>query len=218
GGTSVDDGVVAGQFEARADSLGQLDKNYGVNSQGWHGASLVKSLSKQVQDFTVTALVGFSATNKNQIGRVEIYFLDVNGNKIGKMGINDSSATGEFPRIIGRAGNFETGTYFANNYGTKQDTYKQFYGEIAVTRKGNKWELYVAKVDNTTRKPHTVMTKKWTDRNNSYMGKVAAIQIHVAAWKSSPFTNTMYISHLMVHEHIVPQSNEIGYVFKTGDI
>lgn len=216
-GLTVDGGVVTGNLVASPDAFRQEGNTYGTGLK-WHGGSMIKALPHEAQDFTVDARVGLIASNKNQVGRVEVYLLDINGNKIGKIALVDNWMSGEIPKLEARAGSLADGHYFANGWGKKQTTYSKFYGRIRITRKGNKWTAYIAQQDRKTFKHSYPMTKTWTDTKNKYSAKVAAIQVHVAAWGTKPATNSMYIADMIVTEHLKKSTNQIDYIFKADDM
>jgi predicted phage tail component-like protein len=214
-GITVDGGVVAGTLVSNGYSFSQFEKNYGVGS-GWHGGSMIKSLGKQVQDFTCEATIGLIASDKKQVGRVEVYLLDINGNKLGKIALVDFTATGEFPKFEARAGG-GGGHYLVSDYGNKPYTFADFSGMIRISRIGKKWEAYVGKIDSKG-KHHTRMSKTWTDSKNLYGTKVAAVQIHVGTQGVQVPTNSMHVSSIVVYEHLEKTPVVVNYVFEKDDI
>lgn len=216
-GLSVDGGNVAGEMRANGYSFQQKDKDYGTGSK-WHGASLIRSLNKEVQDFTCEAQVLFSASKMAQMGRVVVYLLDTNLNKIGAMAIKDYQK-GEYPMFECLAGQFGNGhKTLISSYGDRKGVFRQFNGIIRIERIGKEWKCHIAQVDPVTKVHHTRMSSKpFSDYKNLYNKKVAAVQIHVAQFGTIEPTNLMAISNVKFTEHLAPQDNEVDYAFRAGD-
>ncbi|MGG1916053.1 distal tail protein Dit [Priestia megaterium] len=216
-GVSVDGGVVTGTLTSNGYSFQQGSKDYGTGTN-WHGGSLIKSLGKQVQDFVLGVRVGFQSSNINQLGRVEVYLLDINGNKIGKMAIRDGHTTGDYPNFEAWAGAVGNGgTQFRNTYGDYKGVFKNFDGIIRIGRVGQKWHCYIAKVDANGRH-NTRAYKEYWDRPLKYQDKVAAIQIHIAQNSTYAPVNVMYVSNVRFSEILSAGTNQVDYVFRTNDI
>lgn len=216
-GLSVDGGVVAGEMRANGYSFQQKDKDYGTGAK-WHGSSLIRSLNKEVQDFTCEAQVGFIASKMAQMGRVVVYLLDTNLNKIGTMAIKDYQK-GEYPMFECLAGQFGNGhKTLISSYGSRKGVFRQFNGIIRIERIGKEWKCHIAQVDPKTKVHHTRMSSKpFSDYKNLYSKKVAAIQIHVAQFGTIEPTNEMWISNVRFTEHLEPQDNQVDYAFRAGD-
>ncbi|MEH6965349.1 distal tail protein Dit [Priestia megaterium] len=216
-GLSVDGGTVAGEMRANGYSFQQKDKDYGTGSK-WHGASLIRSLNKEVQDFTCEAQVLFSASKMAQMGRVVVYLLDTNLNKIGTMAIKDYQ-NGEYPMFECLAGQFGNGhKTLISSYGDRKGVFRQFNGIIRIERIGKEWKCHIAQVDPKTKVHHTRMSSKpFSDYKNLYNKKVAAVQIHVAQFGTIEPTNLMAISNVKFTERLEPQDNEVDYSFRAGD-
>lgn len=216
-GVTVDGGVKYGSITSNGYSFQQGGKDYGTGTQ-WHGGSIIKSLGKQIQDFEVEASVGLQSLTKEEIGRVELYLLDVNGAKIGKIAMKDYYAVGDFPMFdawVGAVGG--NGVSVINSYGAYKGVWKQFNGIIRVSRKGRVWTFYAAMVDPVTYRHHTRMTKSYTDWKGIYDKKLAAVQIHIGALGSHKPVNQMWVSNVRAKEILTPTSNQVDYVFKKGD-
>jgi predicted phage tail component-like protein len=215
---TVDGGVIeGGGFVSNGWSFRVED--FGTTTDKWHGASGIRALPTQVQDFKMTVACGFKASHANQLGRVEVYFLDVNGNQIGKVGMNDTSTVGAYPFAEARAGFLAGGKYFVKTHGSYKGVWKNWYdGRMEIERVGNKWKAYFAITDSVTGRHHTRLTEFWTDTNNSWMQKVAQIQIHIGAYKAYDPLATMYISDVKVWEYLQPEANQVPYVFQAGDV
>ncbi|MCP3025993.1 distal tail protein Dit [Halobacillus sp. A5] len=215
-GVSVDGGNIVGEFETNNRSFRQSGKDYGEGTK-WHGASMIKSVGKEIQDFTIDMHFGMDSYDAKEKGRVELYLLDVNGNKIGKIALVDLSASGIFPKFEARAGSFQDGHYFANDYGKRKDTYKNFYGKMVISRKGKKWNAYIAHFNTDTRKFEKKLVKSWTDTLNQYDATLASVQVHIATYNDDAIYQDMYIYRVTVWEHITFEEEDIDFVFRVDD-
>ncbi|MGM9924680.1 MAG: distal tail protein Dit, partial [Bacillus sp. (in: firmicutes)] len=109
--SSVDDGIISGAFSSNGSAI--RPETWGTGS-GWHGPSLVKGLPKQLQDFHVRCRFGNRASKVGQLGRVEVYLLDANGNKIGKIALRNGNPNAVTPLAQARIKN----NYVVNTYGS----------------------------------------------------------------------------------------------------
>lgn len=218
-GISPDDGVSTGTFTSNGFSISQTGKNYGTGTK-WHGATAIKSLSRELQDFEIQATIGHIANGVNQLGRIEVYALDSNNTIIGKMALNDPTATGDHARIEARAGSLTGGNMFAMSYGQKRGVWsKSNPAIIRLTRKGKIWSFYIGK-QATDGSHNSRLYKEWIDVKSLHNKKVAKIMLHIGAFGTSPPVNNMYFSDLKVWDRSVTVNNDtqVEIAFKTGDI
>jgi predicted phage tail component-like protein len=220
-GITVDDGTVQGTLYSTGNTFKQTGNNYGTGVK-WHGGSLMKSLPNEIQDFTVEVLINMGKAVNNMLGRIECYLLDVNLNKIGKLAYQDASSTIYNPTFKAVAGPQATGKVIVNSpsgylrIGKKAPVnVRDIYGWLKLTRKGKKYtaSCYV----DVSGKRYLINEVSWTDTKNLYNKKLAAIQLHISAHGNSPAVGSMSINSLNVYEHKTKVTNEIDYVFRTGD-
>ncbi|WP_431798914.1 distal tail protein Dit [Halobacillus andaensis] len=214
-GVSVDGGSVVGEFETNNRSFRQKE-DYGTGTK-WHGASMIHSIGAEIQDFTAHMHIGFRATNKDQKGRVELYLLDVDGNKIGKVALVDNYTSGDFPKFEARAGSFQEGHYFINDFGRTKDYFSQFYGRMEISRKGNKWEASIRYWDSEKERYTNKLEGSWIDRSDTYSKGLAAVQIHIGAYDDRAPVDDMFIWRTTVWEHLTFEENSIDFVFRVDD-
>jgi predicted phage tail component-like protein len=217
-GSTVDGGVVVGDITSNGYSFQQANKDYGTGTS-WHGGSKIKSLGKQLQDFEFEAEIGLISNSKEEIGRVECYLLDVNGEKLGKVAMKDYSLIGDFPMFDAWVGGFggKGGTSIVESYGDYKGVWKQFRGIVRITRRGRTWGFYAAQINQQTWRHHTRMYKEFTDWKGVYDKKVAAVQIHIGALKTHKPVSSMYVSNIRMKELLTATGNQVDYVFKKGD-
>jgi predicted phage tail component-like protein len=211
--------TITGALASNGYAVIQAGKDYGENASDWHGGAGVKSLSRPVQDFKVTADVKLDSTHARQVGRIEVYLFDQNNAILGKVAVLDRLTGGEYPKIEARAGERYTGTYFVNTYGTKKGVYKNFDGVIEITRTGRTWGAYFSTID--SKGVHHLRTRgTWYDSKNLWSNrKLAKVQIHIGTWADREPVTTMEIKDLRVRETnvAVDSGTQIPLTFKAGD-
>lgn len=218
---SIDGGQIMGNIVSNGYSFSQGYNNgsrdYGFVSGLWHGGSIMKSVGKEVQDFELECQIGFDSDRKAQMGRIEVYALDINGRKLAKMALKDTSRTLDAPMWDTWIGQVNSGGVSINkSYGEHYGTFSEFSGVIRMERVGKRWTFYIAKVSNG--KHHTRIFKSYTDWKQKYMDKVASIQIHIGAYGSDEPCEEMWISNVYFREILPKQSNQVDYVFRKNDV
>lgn len=212
-GVGVEGGIITGTFESIESTFRQAGVDYGQGSQ-WHGAARVRSLGQAIQDFTVQMAFYFRVTNKKQIGRIEMYLLDVNNAIIGKMAIKDAQASVASGKLEARAGDYN-GHYFVNTE-VGRGSYTNFYGMMTISRKGKWWYFEIGKY-NSKGQLYGRWSSKWYDKYGQYQQKLAAIQLHFAQYGSYDVPE-MRVEWVGVYqENYYQPATQVPYVFETGD-
>lgn len=216
--STVDNGIISGDFVSTGNVVTQLNSEFGEGT-AWHGASAIKSLSRPVSNFEAELKVKLTATNVKQMGRIELYFLDQYNVAIGKIVIVDSDKYGNYTRVIARAGTEETGKIFTDSYGYKKGVWHDFTGVLKLTRIGQNWTSYFAKV-NADGSQGTKLTTHWYDTNNAYsVRQVAKVQIHIGAYNTYDPVKTMHLDNLKVTEILGSDTGSVAPIlFDAGDI
>jgi predicted phage tail component-like protein len=213
-GISVDGGTIAGSLTSDGNYILQAGNDYGSGST-WHGGALVKSLGQQIQDFSVEYYINFKMTQPNQLGRIEIYLLDINNAVIGKMAMVDSTARSKSGRVEARLGPASGGKFLVNSEIGKE-FYTFMYGRLFLQRIGQKYTFQIGKLD-----ANYNFFGRWNttfyDTANAYQSKLAGIQIHIAQWGTSPVIPTMNINQINVWDEKTLTNTEVPYVFVSGD-
>ncbi|WP_242278588.1 distal tail protein Dit [Bacillus cereus group sp. BfR-BA-01313] len=216
--TQVDGGRVMGTFMSNGYEFTQTGGDYGEH-YGWHGASMIKSLPKQLDNFIVEGRITFKSTSPEQLGRIEIYLLDANNVQIGKVALVDAVPDGKFPMAEARAGSWQDGKYFVADYGAYKGVFENYDGCLWIAKVGKGWSAYFSKIE-ANGIHHTELYREWTDTRNSYSGKkLAKIQIHIGAFGTSDPVSVMRFTDLKVWERTVDEpAGQIPIIFKKGDI
>jgi predicted phage tail component-like protein len=212
-GIAVDDGVIAGSFTASGSVL--VASNYGTGSR-WHGPALVKSIGQTIQDFSVSFFCTFrTPIQANQLGRIEIYLLDINNAIIGKMAIVDPTAYATMGRVDCRLGNATNGKYIVSSEIGKY-YYRDFYGRLHLSRIGNKYNFGIGKIDAKGNYWGRWSTT-YVDTAGRYQTPLAGVQIHMAQFGTYPLVSNMTINHIDIYDETPPIAGEVPYVFEAGD-
>ena len=208
------DGNIAGTMETNGTRFQASD--FGIGSS-WHGPAIKTSLSEPLTDFRLTAYVGFfNKSVAKQVGRIEIYLLDVNGNQVGKIAMKDIQSSRSVAWGEARAGDNQDNHYLINEYGDKPGNWNDFSGHVRIEREGNVWRAYFAKVDSSGRH-HTRRFAEWVDTENKFNRTVAQIVVHHGQYGShEPVSGGVY--SLNVYKINQEQENEVPYIAQPGDI
>jgi predicted phage tail component-like protein len=154
---------------------------------GWRGPALVKDLGTEVQDFTFEMFLqarvksGTATQQANQMGRVTVWFLDINNQVIAKMHVGDFHK--DYQRVygIGYMGGEGTGQhtlYYTN------PAYNDFNGLMWIQRLGNKWWFQIGRWDYQNRRRYYRQTYEFIDHQNKWSQKVAKIQVAMLQYQN----------------------------------
>lgn len=211
----VDNGEITGTFNSNGFTLRQADGDYGTGAS-WHGASGIRAISKELQDFSVDYYIGFESLSIEETGRMELYLLDANNEHIGKIALHDSSKSTRTLVVEARAGNYQAGHYFMRSSIPSSTVDGKFYGVLRIYRKGKKWGAYLAFVDENG--VHSkVIKKEWTDTEGAFnLKKLAKVQIHTGAFSTRQPVKTMYVVYIGVYELKKPNTST-PVILKKGD-
>lgn len=220
--SDIDGGTVAGNIVSRNNRF--VADSYGTGSN-WHGPAIKTSLESPIQDFRLSAFVGF--LNQQQaamVGRLEIYLLDVNGNAVAKMALKDTSATRAAVFAEMRAGDRETNDMIISGFPARETGWNNFSGQLRISRewddkkKENVWSAYVALVDTSTRRHHgRRIVSEWRD-GGKYSRNVAQIVVHMGAVGThTPVHANSGVSSIILEE-IIQEPAGIPYIAHKDDV
>lgn len=179
GGLAVDGGEAIGSFTTQDGYF--IPNDYGTGGT-YHGPAAKKAVPQApLTDFKVEYEVKFMNV-KGKYGRTELYLLDDLGNHIGKLAIKSRyhNPNNTVEVRIGGGTNYR----FLVNYegGPKGTEWNSFEGVIRLQRKGNVFEAYVAKVNQTTGKHYYAHHVRYEDVENQFPGNLSQVQVHTATW------------------------------------
>jgi predicted phage tail component-like protein len=211
--TFVENGDVTGAFSSSGSYF--YASNFGTGSL-WHGPALKKSLPAALQDFQVEFIVEFKSNgDPKKMGRIELILLDTNNQTVAKLAMKDVYQGYEENHAEMRVGNLATGTRLFDTGGPKKDDWDNFYGMLRMSRTGNVWRAYVAKLNNG--KHEKSRSETFTDYKNQYMSPITQVMVHIAQ-RGTIAPADMKIHKVKVFKRNNLGANEIPVIARVGDI
>lgn len=211
---SVDGGSVSGQMETNGTRFQAA--NYGTGTS-WHGPAIKRGLTvtEPLQDFRLETTIGFWNGQPQQVGRVEVYLLDINGNQVAKVAMKDtqsgrSLAVGEI-----RAGDASNNYYLISGPASRDDGWNNFYGVLRVEREGNIWKAYIGKINQNTGEHHWRRAVEWPDNEGKFTRTVAQVVVHVGR-VGTHTSGAMGVYDVSVYK-INKQQDGVPYIAGPGD-
>lgn len=188
-GMQVDGGIVAGTMASNGFSVGA--SSYGTGD-AWHGPAIKKSIPQApLEDFKIRMGIILRNPNIGARGRMEIYLLDEQNQDFGKFAMKRTGGGAYGNSVEARAGGGTAYRYFASSSGTNGTEWRDFEGVLELSRIGNVWEFYVARVDPVTKRHTARYRETFTDSALRYTNGLAQIQIHSAQSGTSTVTAPM---------------------------
>lgn len=237
---TIENGTPSGSFRASGYAFEVQD--FGTGTE-WHGPCVKRSVATPFQNFKMEARLQFASYRQNEVGRMDIYMLDVNGNIIARIGVRDAWGN-ERTTIEARAGNLLNGktlVHFVGDIRTKKrkvvtkkkvkgktvdttsyvtdgwSTYSDFYGMLRMTRIGKRWTVYSAKIDKKTGRHHTRKTVGWTDTKSLYTDQVAGIAIHIGQHGTKPVINSTRFYDIILTQINTVTTEDVPEIIDAGD-
>lgn len=151
---------------------------------------------------------------KAKSGRCELYLLDENGSRIGRIGVSDASedtVSTKFYASVWHNGEATTicGEYMGSDY-------EAFNGIMRLSCNGaGKWTAYFAK-----RNPDTgalSAARSWSVSNQAATNPLAAVELHVASYGTIPAATPMRHDHVRVVSHTEPAAATPTIIARAGE-
>lgn len=175
-------------------------------------------------DFKAEIYVTLIAKNYWEMGRVSMFLLDEQGDIVADVNMNDLYWTAKQTHAFARIGNVSqpnnTRKIFDSG-GSGNTAFNDFYGRMAIARRGKKWSVYFARFRDGTEIDDYKAVEFFTDDEKNPMTvtgrRVAQIAIGIQRWSTSDPTNLMRIDDLKVWKiNKVPDQSK-RYLVDTGD-
>ena len=214
-GISVEDGAVAGNFISNGWSISMEDFD-GSAYPRFVGPSMIKSLPYPVQDFKIRCRMGLKGTKPEQLGRVHVYGLDSNGQRVFLQEFRDGNVKAISPYARTIIGNKEVVATYGSYMGVWANGAEDAFMDIA--RRGNEWSIYYCLYDPVKKIQHTRLHKVWIDEKKLNMSKIVSLQIHIGKFSNVEKIPYMYFQTLKLYdESPVLAENEVPFAFKKND-
>ncbi|MDA1958511.1 phage tail family protein [Bacillus cereus group sp. BcHK10] len=175
-------------------------------------------------DFKAEVFVTLIAKNYWEMGRVSMFLLDEQGDIVADVNMNDLYWTAKQTRAFARIGDVSqpnnTRKLFDSG-GSGNTAFNDFYGRMAIARRGKKWSVYFARFRDGTEIDDYKAVDFFTDDEKNPMTvtgrRVAQIAIGIQRWGTSDPTNLMRIDDLKVWKINKVSDGSKPYLVDTGD-
>ncbi|MEH7236750.1 distal tail protein Dit [Bacillus sp. JJ1562] len=210
-GFTPDGSVKTGTVTSNGNNI--IPSSYGTGT-AWHGPAVQKSLSQQLQDFSVEFTFVFNARTLTELGKVQLYGLDPTNKKIFMLGMSDmwNSYEQNMPEGYLYNANEVRKEVLVRNANEK---WEGFYGYIRITRIGREIEFFLKKVDSNGKELAT-KAKKYFDSTNEYQTKLVSIGLHFAQFGAYLPIESLGASHVTVTR--INQQQGIPIIGRVGDV
>lgn len=175
-------------------------------------------------DFKAEIYVTLIAKNYWEMGRVSMFLLDEQGDIVADVNMNDLYWTAKQTHAFARIGDVSqpnnTRKLFDSG-GSGNTAFNDFYGRMAIARRGKKWSVYFARFRDGTEIDDYKAVEFFTDDEKNPMTvtgrRVAQIAIGIQRWGTSDPTNLMRIDDLKVWKINKVSDQSKPYLVDTGD-
>jgi predicted phage tail component-like protein len=182
-GLTVDGGDVTGAFTVVNGEFVASSYDTGTT---WHGPAVKKSIpNAPIVDFEVEYRLKFP-TIAGGLGRIELYLLDDQSQTIGKLSMKRINEGFGGNTVEVRLGNGLTSHMLVNYAGADNRSWDNFNGIIRLSREGNVWTAYIARIDPNTSKHIVRYGATYTDTGLLYTNNLSQVQLHIAQNGTSP--------------------------------
>ena len=217
GGTAVDGGPTQGTFAVSGGSSFVANSTGAVVSGSWHGPAVKQFVPAAPHPNFVIEFAVKMPTIKGSHGRAEVYMLDDLGNAIGKLAIV-SNPHRPNNKVEIRLGGGSVYTFPVNYFGGKiGNEWNNFDGIIRLTKTGNVFDMYVAKVDPNTGRHFLAHSTRYTDHNNLYGGSISQVQLHIGKYSNNPLL-PIELKDLKVWQINEIPSTDPRIIARAGDV
>ena len=214
--SGVKEGVISGSMSSTG--YGFVCTDFGPTGENidWHGPSMVRSLSKSVQDFKAEFHFGFRPNSNEQNGRVEFYVNDVNGVRVARMSLHIGHPTASQPYLTINIGNQ---TLYAGYGGSPQVWRDATRGLMFIQRRGKQWTFWIG-VQGANGTYHSRLQKTYNDTNGSYVHLIGQVQTSLQARQDRPAIQYMAVNHIKVSEWAKPPAGPPAtpVYYQPGDV
>jgi predicted phage tail component-like protein len=208
----IDGGTVTGAFQSSGQ--GFVVSDYGEGTE-WHGPAIVKALDATAQDFRAEINFSLRSSNRDQIGRLEMYVLDTTDSIIAKIAMKDVLKNEEKNMGEIRVGNKVTGTYLMSGERTgAKYAWNDIDGKMWIERKGTQWVGHIGK-----REPNGTYSARQTVRLETelFSDEAAKIVFHAAQYGTNPPVQFTTFGELFVKKFNPVTEFEIPIIADAGD-
>lgn len=184
---------------------------------GWHGAAVVKTLPEPVQDFLIDFQATQRSTDPKQVGRVQFYLLDVNGQHVARLEIRDGDLTAYTNSGYVQLGQGGTSHMMTSYKSTRLNNFN--LGHLRLRRNGLQFSSYISKNDPQTGAVITGVGNSYFDTGGIYQAPIAQVVIAIAGYGTSPISHS-YADDIRIYRLNQPTNpaSTVDLLFKAGDV
>lgn len=194
--TTSDVGTVTGTMGSNNYQFSASD--YGT-ATGWHGPAIVRSLSASATDFEASAYITFNSNKSEQLGRIVVSLLDEQGTPIVLMEMwKRYSGLQPYFRVRVNPSSSTSSELIAYTTASTATGWLSFSGVIRVSRIGNEWACYAARIGTNGVHDARFYTT-WVDVNSIATTDIRQIKVQIAQ-NGTTATPTQAITHLSVNK------------------
>lgn len=207
-GTSIDG--ISGSIVSENGKFKASD--YGTGSN-WHGPAIKHSLPTPLQDFNVQAEIEFNEVKADEMGRIQVYLLDVNNVIVAWLSFFDT-----YNNYFDKVGRATMGGINNKNVVSDRGTNWTgfFTGRLAIQRKGQEIVAKISEYDTYNKVYKDSIEGKLIDYQNEFQAPITQIQVHLGVYGSYPAPH-MAVDSIQVLEVNDLLENQIPFIADAGD-
>ncbi|NIK10928.1 distal tail protein Dit [Alkalibacillus almallahensis] len=212
----VTGGTVSGS-QISVDEGAFIPDSYGSSQSGWYGPAVKTSLSKPIQDFSVT--LGAVVYNNGHPGKVMAIFLDDQGDIVCSLGLINARANSKNVRALARMNDGQNVARhrvmdYQGDTGSESQVFNDSSLNIRLRREGDRFSAKTWQVRDG--RQHAQHTSDIVDDNSDFQRPIEQVVLFFAKYENHDVF-PMRILGLRVHESTVLADDETPYIAQEGD-
>lgn len=211
----INNQIVSG--EMGFDGTGFIATDYGTGDYG-HGPAIIRELSQDIKDFEVEVIFDTRDEDVIENFRTEVYLFSDGMDMIGKIGVNDNTASLARRRAHGRVGehtNLSDPSYVINPTNYQYDNLGLATFFMRVRRKGFQFVFYIARIDERGRHVDS-LERSYTTLDSEVLQDLKYIQLYIRTFDNRP-VSLARINRVRVFKLNEVTVDQTPYIATTGD-
>lgn len=211
-GTTIDDGNVSGEMKTKSGYF--YTDDFGTGTR-WHGPPEKYALSQAVDDFYLEVDLANIASDRDQIGRIEVALLDIDNKQVGKVMMVKYEQGSPRMYCVAQAGDSLDNYKIINQHGKDDGTWTRFDGRLKLSRENNVWNAWVGWFNEDKNEYDRRAKGEFRDDGLDYSNPVTQIQVTVAQYGDKPVTD------MKLYNILFDRYNSVAgpiYIADAGDV
>lgn len=213
----INNQIVSG--EMGFDGTGFIATDYGTGDYG-HGPAIIRELPSALSDFEVEVIFDTRDEDVIENFRTELYLFSEGMDMIGKLGVNDNTASLARRRAHGRVG--EHTALSDPRYAISPNDFQ--YDDMGLAtffmrmiRIQGRFTFYIARIDSRGRHVQS-LTRSYvaSENDSSVLGNLKHIQLYIRTFDNRP-VSLARVNRVRVYERINVQQDQTPYILDVGD-